>query len=143
MQGTITRSIAALMTVLATMSAPLVAQQKEPTASNGWIRPPEAGRPTAVAGAVIENPTAYDIYVTSATTAVAGRVELHKIDGAKDETISEITVPAYESLAMDSKGLHLVLSELKRPLVEGETVMLTLKTNQAVAMAVAATVKKE
>ena len=63
--------------------------------------------------------------------------------GASAQVVKEVTVPAYGSLSMDPKGLHMVLSGLKRPLKDGDTISLTLTLHEGSKMEVSAAVKKE
>ena len=117
-------------------------QQRELSTAKGWVRMPTHGEAIAAAGAVVENTTAYIVYLTAASTDIAGRVELR--DARKgSQAIKFISVPAYGSVVMDPKGVHLVLGDLKRPLKEGETVSLTLRTDQGVTLPVSAVVRRQ
>ncbi len=124
-----------------TTPAPGMAQQKPVTAADGWVQAPKAGETTAAAFVIVRNPTMYDVYVTAATTDAAGSVELRQAaTGAPAKPVQRITVPAYESIIMGADGAHLLLKDLKRPLKAGDTVSLTLTTDQGV-LKVAAVVK--
>jgi periplasmic copper chaperone A len=125
------------------LSAGVGAAQNRPvTASNAWVRLPADGATSTIGGASIENPGMYAIYVLTATSDAAGKVEFR--DASKnDQPVDEVSVIAYETTYMDPKGLHLYLSDLKRPLKEGDVVNITLKTDQGDSIAVAAVVKKE
>jgi copper(I)-binding protein len=57
--------------------------------------------------------------------------------------VKQVAVPAYDSISMDPKGLHMVLSGLKRPLKDGDTIPLTLTTHEGSTLEVSAVVKKE
>jgi copper(I)-binding protein len=121
-------------------------QPKQPSASSGWVKLPAAGETTATAFVSVDNPTMYAIYLLFATADVAGKVEMREMDkdGAeKREPVTEVTVPAYGGVEMGPKGLHLVLSDLKRPLKEGETVVLSVTTEAGTRLDVAAPVQKE
>jgi copper(I)-binding protein len=119
-----------------------IAQDKPVTASNAWVRLPADGATSTIAVASIENPGMYAIYVLTATSDAAGKVEFR--DTSKnDQPVDEVSVIAYDTTYMDPKGLHLYLSDLKRPLKEGDVVNFTLKTDQGVQIPVAAVVKKE
>jgi copper(I)-binding protein len=77
----------------------------------------------------ISNPSMYGIYVVSATSDAAERVELR--DARKrDAVVKEVEVPAFGSLTLEPKGLYLKLINLKRPLRPGTRVdvMLTSDT---------------
>jgi copper(I)-binding protein len=83
----------------------------------------------------------YAIYLLSASADAAGKVEMREV--GKPDLVTEVTVPAYGSIEMNPKGLHLVLSDLKRPLKEGDTVLLGVTTELGTRLQVAAIVKKE
>lgn len=117
------------------------AQDKPVTASDGWVKLPDAGATSTVAFATVQNPGMYAIYLVSGTTDVAGKVEFRDA-GKPDSANEEVTVDAYGTTYMDAKGIHILLSELKRPLKEGETIHLTLKTELGLPVEVAAVVKK-
>jgi copper(I)-binding protein len=119
-------------------------QQKEPSAASGWVKLPAAGETTTTAFVSVDNPTMYAIYLLSASADVAGKVEMRETakDGT-EKTTEEVTVPAYGAVQMEPKGLHLVLSDLKKPLKEGDTVLLSVTTEAGTKLDVAAPVKKE
>ena len=117
------------------------AQQKNPSVSSGWVKLPAAGASSTEAYATVENPTMYAFYLLKASSDVAGAVELRQT--GKDAALEEVTVPAYGTLDMDAKGIHLVLKDLKKPLAEGDKVNLTVVTELGVKLNVEATVKKD
>jgi copper(I)-binding protein len=129
------------MLALAAAADSVSGGQAEPLASSGWVKLPEPGATTATAFVAVENPTMYAIYLLSASADAAGQVEIR--EAGKRDVVKEVTVPAYGSIEMDPKGLHLVLSDLKKPLKEGDTVLLTVTTEVGTKLQVAATVKKE
>jgi copper(I)-binding protein len=123
----------------------LAAQEKPVSASDGRIKLPASGETTTSGYVVVDNPTMYDIYLISAVSDAAGKVEfrdLSKADAAA-QVVPEVTVPAYGRIAMAPKGLQLVLTGLKRPLKEGDTVALTLTTDGGVKLEIPAVVKKD
>ena len=105
------------------------------TASDAWASAP-AGAPVAVY-MVINNPTMYDIYVVSATSDAAGKVEL--IDG--DKPVKELTVASYGSLELKAGGAFVRLSDLKQELKAGASVTVTMMTDGGVTIVAAAVVK--
>ena len=124
----------------------VLGQVKKLTASEAWVKLPASGETQAKAFANIENPTMYDIYITSATADVAGKVELRdagQSGEARLKPLEFIAVPAYGSAYMGPNGAHLALLDLKRPLNAGDTVTLILKTDGGATLPVTATVKKE
>ena len=134
------------MLAAAALIAAAAPQPKRVAASSGWVKLPAAGETGAMAFVAIENPTMYEIYVVSATADAAGKVELR--DGAQRgdarlKPVEFISVPAYASVDMKPESVHLMLLDLKRPLKEGDKVTLTLATDNAGSLEVAAIVRKE
>lgn len=85
----------------------------------------------------VNNPTMYDIYVMSATSDAAGKVEL--VSG--DKPVDNLTVAAYGALELKAGGMFLRLSDLKRELKAGESIDVTLTTDGGAAIAATAVVK--
>ena len=134
----------AIVVVFISVSAIVVAGQApdKVSASEGWIKTPAAGATTAMAFVEIENPTQYDVYLTSGTTDVAGKVEFR--DASKGAQAQEFLIaPAYGSLSMDQKGVYVMLMDLKRPLKEGDKVSLTLANQDGLKLQVAAAVRAQ
>lgn len=132
-----------LVAALGLLAAPgLVAAQDKPvTATDAWVQLPDQGATSAVVVANVQNPGMYAIYLVSGETDVASKVEFR--DAKKGETPQEdVTVDAYGTTYMDPKGIHIYLTGLKRPLKEGETINITLKTELGLPVEVAAVVKK-
>ena len=127
--------------VLAGTTMTRAAGQKDPSATSGWVKLPAAGATSTDAYVSVDNPGMYAIYLLSATADVAGSVEIRQT--GKDAAIDEVTVPAYGSIDMDAKGIHLLLKDLKKPLAEGDKVSLTVVTELGIKLNVQATVKKE
>ena len=98
---------------------------------------------TVVSGAtasvylVINNPSMYDIYVMSATSEVARKVEMY----SADKPVDNMTVAAYGSLTLKAGGMFLRLSDMKRELKAGESITVTMMTDGGVAIAATAPVK--
>lgn len=123
--------------VLAVLGAGLGGQTAI-TASDAWVTE-SAADGTAAAYVVIDNPTMYDVYVVSATSDAAGKVELR--DGGKPATV--ITVASFGSASLAAGGPFLQLSELKRPLKAGDTLTLTIETDGGVTLVTTAVVKAQ
>jgi len=97
-----------------------------------------ATAPTQKTGAVflrLSNSSSSPISLTSASTAVAGTAELHthiREDGVmKMRAVPTITVPAQGSTTLKPGADHIMLFDLKSPLVEGTTLRLTLTFSDA------------
>jgi copper(I)-binding protein len=129
-----------------TVAAGIAAQQKTVSASQAWVKVPAADQSLTEGFVVVENPTMYDVYLIGAVTEAAGKVEFRDVSrpgGASAQVVTEVTVPAYGSISMNPKGLHMVLSGLKRPLKAGDTIPLTLRDHEGSTMEVSAAVRKE
>lgn len=125
-----------LQTVLVVMllNVPTLAQTA-PTASDATVITSGA---TANVYLVVNNPTMYDVYVMSATSDAAGKVEFV----ADDKPVENLTVAAYGSLELKAGGTFVRLSDVKRELKPGERVAVTLTTDGGVAIEATAVVKK-
>lgn len=86
--------------------------------------------------ATINNPTMYDVYLQSGTSA-SGKVELR--EGGKPT--ANITVPSFGSVELKADGPFVLVSDLKAQPKAGDTIKVTLTTDGGVAIAIAATVK--
>jgi copper(I)-binding protein len=123
----------------------VVAQEKVISASKAWVKAPAAGETTATAFVVVDNPTMYDVYLVSASTDAAGSVQFQraaKTADGKPEPVSALTAPAYGMVELKSDGVYLLLSDLKRPIKPGDSVVLTLTTDGGVALEATAQVRK-
>ena len=92
---------------------------------------------TASVYLTINNPTMYDIYVTSATSDAAGKVEIY----SGDKAAQDLTVSSYGSLELKAGGMFLRLSDLKRVLKAGESITVTMMTDGGVTIVATAVVK--
>ncbi len=118
MSGVVGLGVVVIMTLL--VGAHGSAGGQEATASDGWVMLPAAGETTANAFAVVRNPTMYDVYLVSAASDVAGKVEFRKTGDGEAKAVPGLTVPAYGKLTMGPDGVHLL---------EDESVPLTLMTD--------------
>ena len=132
--------LAALMLAVPTVTARAAGSQKTPVASEAWVVATAPGATTTSAFAAIENPTAYTVYLRSASTPAAERVEFH--DGRRnDELVKDVQIESYDSLAMEAKGVYMRLVGLKTAIKEGETVTLEIVTEAGLIIPVSATVR--
>jgi len=140
------KKVAVAATLAVLLLAGPAAQGRRVSATEAWVKLPASGESRAMAFVAIENPTMYEIYVVSATADAAGKVELR--DGgqsgdARLKPVEFISVPAYASVDMKPETVHLMLLDLKRPLKEGDKVVLALATDNAGTLEVPAVVRKE
>ena len=122
--------IAPLLAVIAVFA---LITQSAPSASDATAVVAGA---TASVYVVINNPTMYDIYVMSATSDAAAKVELY----SADKPVDNMTVAAYGSLTLKAGGMFLRLSDMKRELKAGESITVTMMTDGGVAIAATAVV---
>jgi periplasmic copper chaperone A len=128
------------MFLLVLSTAAAAAQQnKEAAISSGWVKLPAAGATQAEAYLIIDNPTAYDVFLQKASSSVAGAVEFRA--AGKPEPVAFLTVTAYEGLAMDPEGSYLLLRDLNKPLTAGATVPISVMTDRGTPLTVQAVVK--
>lgn len=102
--------------------------------SGAWSRPAPAGG-NGVGYVVLRNDGKADRLV-SASTPVAGRVEMHEsmVMGGKAMMHPRprgIELPAGKTVALKPESFHLMMIGLKKPLKVGETVPVTLKFEKA------------
>lgn len=127
------------MMVMLLAAAPGSGQDDTPKTSDAWVQLPADGETSASAFAVVRNPGMYDVYLVSATSELAGKVEFR--DGG--DAAKDLRVPAYGKLTMKADGAHLVLADLTRPLEEGETIPITITTDGNVKLRMGAVVRTE
>lgn len=92
---------------------------------------------TASVHLTLNNPTMYDVYVMSATSDAAGKVELY----SADKPVDNMTVAAYGSLELKAGGMFLRLSDLTRELKAGESISVTMMTDGGATIVATAVVK--
>jgi len=127
------------MTFLRTaLVASLLFLQPAVTASDAWLAEPAAGATTAAAYVTVSNPTMYDIYIDTASSDAAGKIELRE----GTASAKTLTVPSYGSLEMKPGGSSLLLADLKHTLKAGEKVNLKLQTDGGITLNIAAEVRK-
>ncbi len=95
--------------------------------------------PTASTSAVfgeIVNRSNTDRFIISATTEVAGKVELHDVikegDVMKMRQVPELKIPAKDKIILKPGSLHIMLFDLTKPLSENEeiNVQVTFKNGE-------------
>jgi copper(I)-binding protein len=103
--------------------------------SNAYTRATVPGQQVAGGFLKIENKGNIPDQLISASSPVAGEVQLHEMamDGnvMKMRQVKDIAVPANGSVELKPGGYHLMLLNLKGPFVAGETVPVKLKFAKA------------
>jgi copper(I)-binding protein len=104
------------------------------TVSNGWVRYSEySDHVDGMTGAFAEftNNTDHVITIVGGTSEIAGMVETHEVvmvDGAMKMQAKEggIQIQPGETLTLEPGGLHIMLMGLKKAVLEGDEVSLTV-----------------
>jgi hypothetical protein len=118
-----------------------------PTISGAWVRPPMAAGSPAAGYMTIENTSDQADALISASSPVAGSVEIHET--TTDTTgmmgmqpVERIEVPAGGSVTLEPGGYHLMVMGLTQPLEIGSTIELELVFERAGKVVVQADVKQ-
>ena len=117
------------------------------TVNETWARPASKGENGAVYF-VIQNDTASDDALISASTDIASPAEAHMSmmndQGVMSMSMQEaVQVPAGESIAFKPGGLHIMLIDLKQDLKVGDTFTLILRFEKAGGITVQVEVKEQ
>lgn len=137
---------AALVAVIAT---PLLAQSVTAgkiVIDHPWSRQTAPGQKVGSGFLTISNKAQADDRLISASSPVAGEVQLHtmSMEGGvmrMREVKGGVAIPAGKSVALKPGGYHLMFVQLKRPLALGETVPVTLRFQRQGAVRVSFMVK--
>ena len=136
----------AMAALLLALARPVIGSQAAVTVSGAWVREPIGSRAMTSAYAVVQNPGAAELRITGAAADVAGTVEMHEMSRAGDimkmAPVKAVTVPAHGIVEFKPGGAHLMLIGLKRPLRDGEAVILTFTTSTGSQVKATATVRK-
>jgi len=138
-------TIAGLAALAPTTLAAQVTQASTVTAKSAWVREAPASRKVTAVFLVLENSGAAARSLLSGTADVADTLELHEMkrEGGMMamSPVKEIVVPARGQVELRPGGLHLMLFGLKKPLLPGETVKVTLTFDDGSTVAIAAPVR--
>ena len=135
------RSIAMAMLVASLLCGAAVAddyQTKMLRVSNPFTRATPPGAKVAGAFMLIENQGKEADRLVSASSPVAGLVEIHEMamDGGlmKMRAVKGIDLKAGATVELRPGGYHVMLEDLKQPLKEGEQIPLILKFEKSGAL---------
>lgn len=98
------------------------------TVSKAWIRPTVPGQ--SVAGAYLDITAKQSARLVAASSPISPDVQIHwmQMDGdvMRMREVSAIDLPKNTTVSLKPGGYHLMLTQLKKPILPGETVPLTL-----------------
>ena len=127
-------------------TTPAASPPVPPTISDAWVRPPLGpDRPAAGYMVITAAPGQIDALVT-ASSPVAGSVEIHETSADASgmmamHPVHAIAVPAGSSVALEPGGYHLMLMDLTGELEPGSSVELKLEFESAGPVTVQAQVR--
>lgn len=115
--------------------------------SDAWVKAVSDDEEMSAAFGVLTNASADGITLVSASTSVAGMVELHEVvmkDGSMVMQPKEggIPVPAEGEATLEPGGDHIMLMELGGTIEPGEVVTLELEFDDGSSITVDATAKE-
>lgn len=100
-----------------------------------WARPTAMGMPTGAAYLSITNHGSQEDVLLGARSPAASRVEFHRTifesGMAKMRPAGKLVIEPGDTLTAAPGGLHLMLVDLKSPLLKGETIPLVLTFQSA------------
>ena len=98
------------------------------TVSNAWVRATAPGQ--TIAGAYLKITSATTAYLVGGSSAAAKSVEIHEMtmenNVMKMRPVTRLELPAGTAVELKPGGYHLMLVDVTRPLVKGDSVPLTL-----------------
>ena len=122
-------SLAAL--VLLRITAACAAEPLPPNVVDAWSRSTPPSARTGVVYMTIRNESPSAETATSVESEAAARAEFHRTTleagVARTVAIPRIEIPPRSEVTLEPNGLHLMLVDLRRPLVAGATVRLTIR----------------
>jgi copper(I)-binding protein len=98
------------------------------TVKDPWVRATVSQQKAT--GAFMQITSAQDAQLVSASSPVAGVVEVHEMTMEKDvmkmRAVKALDLPAGKSVELKPGGYHVMLMDLKQQMKEGDTVPVTL-----------------
>jgi copper(I)-binding protein len=123
------RRILAILGLGATLAA-LPALAGELSVTHAWSRSTPPGVTVGVVYLTLKNDTARSDRLLKISTPVASKAQVHRtevLDGiARMREVAVLHIDAGETLEFAPNGMHLMLTGLKQPLVEGRTFEIEL-----------------
>lgn len=114
--------------ILSLYTAPILAADIE--ADDLWLRETIPGQPHGAGFGMLINNTEFDAFLIGGSISIAEDVEIHQhiVEGEqmRMEQIEALMVPAEAHVQLQPGGYHVMLMNLKQPLIVGDVFDLTL-----------------
>lgn len=131
---------------IASLAAAFPAWAAGLTVTNAWSRSTPPGVTVGVAYFTLKNDSGRSDRLLKLSSPIAEKVQVHRteiLDGiARMREVAVLHVEAGQELKFEPNGMHLMLTGLKKPLVEGESFELTLVFEVAGARKLKVAVRK-
>ena len=126
----IRRLCAAALSAVVSFSGPRALAGADLEVRDAWVRATVPGQPVAGAYLTLKSPVA--VRLIAARSEMAQAVEIHEMslkDGVmRMRRLESLELPAGREVKLAPGGIHLMLLDLKRPLLAGEQIELDLVT---------------
>ncbi len=120
----------------AVCGVPAFARVSLPHVEGAWVRSSVPGQQASAAFMKLTAPE--PMQLVGASSPVAGVAEVHQMkmegDVMRMRPVAKLNLPAGQSVELTPSGFHLMLQDLKRPLLKGTTVPMTLVLRDAKGM---------
>lgn len=138
--------LAAATTLCGIPAGTLAAQATTVTARDAFAFETPAGRKVTAVFVILENRGSAARAVVSGATAVADTLELHEMKRGggmmQMSPVKAIDIPGGGTAELRPGGLHLMLFGVRKPLVAGDTIAVTLTLDDGTKLPFAAAVRK-
>ena len=141
-------AVSGLFLIVGFTSAALAADSSktsELTISQAWVRASVPGQTNGAGYLTIANGTGKDDRLLSASSAAAGKLEIHEVlsegGNAKMREVGSVSVPANGSVTFAPGGYHIMFLQLATGFKPATAVPVTLKFEQAGEVSVTFDVK--
>ncbi|KJY84498.1 hypothetical protein TW81_02925 [Vibrio galatheae] len=135
----------ALILACLTLS-PLAYAETDIMTNHAYARATPPNAPTSAVFAEFMNKGDTERHIVSATTDAAGKVELHDVitegDVMKMRQIEKITIPAKGKTVLKPGSLHIMLFDLTKPFVEGDSINVQVTFANGETQTITAPIKK-
>ena len=120
---------------------------KDIIVSDAWVQAMPPSQTTTAAYMVITNNAANKAVLVSASSDIAGAVEIHQMsemDGMMNMAmVSDIHIPALGQVTLKPGGFHIMLINLKKPVNKGDIISIILHFQDGSSLSVNAQARQD